>query len=179
MDCGVAGRKEDDAESTSRSKEGETTCGNFSLSFKTLRTPRRGIRPAQVRPRPAQRRRPARHDPGHPQARVGGKSICDCPGVVTRCAGTVKPAVLRCRGSHGDSGKAKRRIREHRTMPPSTHSAAEAWLHGIGGTWFGIDPKQDLAIGGMIQMGGAGARRARPQASGSSTLRRHREPNAA
>ena len=37
------------------------------------------VRPAQVRPRPAQRRRPARHDPRHPQARVGGKSICDCP----------------------------------------------------------------------------------------------------
>ncbi len=33
---------------------------------------RQAVRPAQVRPRPAQRRRPARHDPGHPQARIGG-----------------------------------------------------------------------------------------------------------
>ena len=40
---------------------------------------RQAIRPTRVRPRPARRRRPARHDPGHPQARVGGKSICDCP----------------------------------------------------------------------------------------------------
>ena len=40
----------------------------------------------------------------------------------------------------------------------------EAWWYGIGGTWFGINPSQDLAIVGMIQnMGGAGARRARLQ----------------
>ena len=40
----------------------------------------------------------------------------------------------------------------------------EAWWYGVGGTWFGINPTQDLAIVGMIQnMGGAGARRARLQ----------------
>ena len=40
----------------------------------------------------------------------------------------------------------------------------EAWWYGIGGTWFGINPSQHLAIVGMIQnMGGAGARRARLQ----------------
>ena len=40
----------------------------------------------------------------------------------------------------------------------------EAWWYGIGGTWFSINPKQDLAIVGMIQnMGGTGARRARLQ----------------
>ena len=42
MDCGVARRRGDGAELTSRSKEGETACGNFSLFFKTLRDPRRG-----------------------------------------------------------------------------------------------------------------------------------------
>ena len=40
----------------------------------------------------------------------------------------------------------------------------EAWWYGIGGTWFGVNPTQELAIVGMIQnMGGAGARRARLQ----------------
>ena len=40
----------------------------------------------------------------------------------------------------------------------------EYWWYGIGGTWFGINPVQDLAIVGMIQnMGGRSARRARIQ----------------
>ena len=46
------------------------------------------------------------------------------------------------------------------------HALAEGeyWWYGIGGTWFGVNPVQDLAIVGMIQnMGGRGARRARIQ----------------
>ena len=43
----------------------------LALNIARMR-PDKAVRPAQVRPRPAQRRRPARHDPGHPQARVGG-----------------------------------------------------------------------------------------------------------
>lgn len=40
----------------------------------------------------------------------------------------------------------------------------EAWWYGIGGTWFGINPAQDLAMVGMIQnMMGPGGRRARLQ----------------
>ena len=40
----------------------------------------------------------------------------------------------------------------------------EYWWYGIGGTWFGVNPVQDLAIVGMIQnMGGRSARRARIQ----------------
>ena len=40
----------------------------------------------------------------------------------------------------------------------------EYWWYGIGGTWFGVNPVQDLAIVGMIQnMGGRAARRARIQ----------------
>ena len=38
----------------------------------------------------------------------------------------------------------------------------EYWWYGIGGTWFGINPIQDLVIVGMMQsLGGAGARKAR------------------
>ena len=40
----------------------------------------------------------------------------------------------------------------------------EAWWYGIGGTWFGINPSQDLAMVGMIQnMMGPGGRQARLQ----------------
>ena len=40
----------------------------------------------------------------------------------------------------------------------------EVWWYGIGGTWFGVHPTEDLAIVGMVQnMGGAGARKARLQ----------------
>ncbi len=38
----------------------------------------------------------------------------------------------------------------------------EYWWYGIGGTWFGINPVQDLIVVGMIQSrGGAAARKAR------------------
>ena len=37
----------------------------------------------------------------------------------------------------------------------------EYWWHGIGGTWFGVNPVQDLVIVGMIQQQGGGARAAR------------------
>jgi CubicO group peptidase (beta-lactamase class C family) len=37
----------------------------------------------------------------------------------------------------------------------------EYWWYGIGGTWFGINPVQDLVIVGMIQQQGGGARTAR------------------
>ena len=40
----------------------------------------------------------------------------------------------------------------------------EYWWYGIGGTWFGVHPGEDLAIVGMIQnMMGPGARKARLQ----------------
>lgn len=40
----------------------------------------------------------------------------------------------------------------------------EYWWYGIGGTWFGVHPGEDLAIVGMIQnMMGAGGRKARLQ----------------
>ena len=40
----------------------------------------------------------------------------------------------------------------------------EYWWYGIGGTWFGVHPEEDLAIVGMIQnMMGAGGRKARLQ----------------
>ena len=39
---------------------------------------------------------------------------------------------------------------------------SEFWWYGIGGTWFGVNPVQDLVIVGMIQnQGGPGARKAR------------------
>ena len=37
----------------------------------------------------------------------------------------------------------------------------EFWWYGIGGTWFGINPVQDLVIIGMIQNRGRAARTAR------------------
>ena len=41
-------------------------------------------------------------------------------------------------------------------------SKGEYWWYGIGGTWFGINPVQDLIVVGMIQSrGGGGARKAR------------------
>jgi CubicO group peptidase (beta-lactamase class C family) len=41
-------------------------------------------------------------------------------------------------------------------------SKGEYWWYGIGGTWFGVNPVQDLVIVGMIQSrGGAAARTAR------------------
>ena len=48
----------------------------------------------------------------------------------------------------------------------TTHPRAkgEYWWHGIGGTWFGINPNEDLAMVGMIQnMGGPGAKKSREQ----------------
>lgn len=40
----------------------------------------------------------------------------------------------------------------------------EYWWYGIGGTWFGVNPREDLAMVGMVQnMMGAGARKARLQ----------------
>ena len=39
---------------------------------------------------------------------------------------------------------------------------SEFWWYGIGGTWFGVNPEQDLVIVGMIQLrGGAPARNVR------------------
>ncbi len=48
---------------------------------------------------------------------------------------------------------------------PKTESPlakSEFWWFGIGGTWFGVNPTQDLVVLGMIQnRGGAGANKAR------------------
>jgi CubicO group peptidase (beta-lactamase class C family) len=44
------------------------------------------------------------------------------------------------------------------------HARAESeyWWYGVGGTWFGINPEQDLIVVGMIQnRGGGAARKAR------------------
>ena len=39
---------------------------------------------------------------------------------------------------------------------------SEYWWYGVGGTWFGINPEQDLIVVGMIQnRGGGAARKAR------------------
>ena len=39
---------------------------------------------------------------------------------------------------------------------------SEYWWYGVGGTWFGINPTQDLIVVGMIQnRGGGAARKAR------------------
>src|SRR6185503_6872691 len=39
---------------------------------------------------------------------------------------------------------------------------SEFWWYGVGGTWFGINPEQDLIVVGMIQnRGGGAARKAR------------------
>jgi CubicO group peptidase (beta-lactamase class C family) len=35
----------------------------------------------------------------------------------------------------------------------------EYWWYGVGGTWFGINPEQDLIVVGMIQSRGGGAAR--------------------
>ncbi|MDX1382899.1 MAG: serine hydrolase domain-containing protein [Thermoanaerobaculia bacterium] len=45
-----------------------------------------------------------------------------------------------------------------------TRAKGEGWWYGIGGTWFGANPEQDLLVVGMIQnFGGQGARKARFQ----------------
>ena len=36
---------------------------------------------------------------------------------------------------------------------------SEYWWYGVGGTWFGINPEQDLIVVGMIQSRGGGAAR--------------------